>query len=342
MKKNCMAVVWTCAAALVVCLAVRVYQIVGCTDMTSGFLYHDNGFFGSWGYYAALVLTAAALAVFAFAAEKRGAAAELSEVVDARAAVLGFAMLITGVCAVYDGVTELNAFTPSKLIIVVDFALGAAVTAAAFVTLYKKEFTPALGFSYSTGAVYFMLRGVSVFLERMAITTVPEYLIECLSDIMLAAFFMLAAKYLSGNEAKHTRSALFIVGGVSAVLTLSGGLAIITAHLTAPSEVAARITASRYAAEFFRQEAHGRDAYMLTYMPWVNIAAGLFAAAFVVVLALKAPKAAQTLEQRANEPQLAETSEAEQPAESADATPQEVTPEAADAPEEQASQDDSE
>lgn len=309
MKKNCMAAVWTGAAALVVCLAVRVYQIVGCTDMTSGFLYHDNGFFGSWGYYAALVLTAAALAVCAFLGEKRGNAAELSDVVDARAAVLGFTMLLTGVCAIYDGVTELSAFTPSKLIVVIDFALGAAISAAAFVTLYKKEFTPALGFSYCTGAVYFMLRGVTVFLERMAITTVPEYLLECLSDIMLSAVFMLAAKYLSGNEAKRTRSALFIWGGTTAVLTLSEGLGIIIAHLTAPAEVAARITMSRYAAEFFRQEAHGRDAYMLTYMPWVNIAAGLFAAALVVVLALKAPKAARASEQPADDETLPEVAD---------------------------------
>lgn len=336
MKKNCMAAVWAGAAALVVCLAVRVYQIVGCTDMTSGFLYHDNGFFGSWGYYTALVLTAAALAVCAFLGEKRGNAAELSDVVDARAAVLGFTMLLTGVCAIYDGVTELSAFTPSKLIIVIDFALGAAISAAAFVTLYKKEFTPALGFSYCTGAVYFMLRGVTVFLERMAITTVPEYLLECLSDIMLSAVFMLAAKYLSGNEAKHTRSALFVWGGTTAVLTLSEGLGIIIAHLTAPAEVAARITMSRYAAEFFRQEAHGRDAYMLTYMPWVNIAAGLFAAALVVVLALKAPKAAQASELPVVDEQFPETADVP-PAEA-----QEAPAEAAEAPDAQEPEDSAE
>lgn len=336
MKKNCMAAVWAGAAALVVCLAVRVYQIVGCTDMTSGFLYHDNGFFGSWGYYTALVLTAAALAVCAFLGEKRGNAAELSDVVDARAAVLGFTMLLTGVCAIYDGVTELSAFTPSKLIIVIDFALGAAISAAAFVTLYKKEFTPALGFSYCTGAVYFMLRGVTVFLERMAITTVPEYLLECLSDIMLSAVFMLAAKYLSGNEAKRTRSALFVWGGTTAVLTLSEGLGIIIAHLTAPAEVAARITMSRYAAEFFRQEAHGRDAYMLTYMPWVNIAAGLFAAALVVVLALKAPKAAQASELPVVDEQFPETADVP-PAEA-----QEAPAEAAEAPDAQEPEDSAE
>ena len=322
MKKNYIAAVLTGAAALVVCLALRVYQIIGCTDMTSGFLYHDNGFLGSWGYYAALVLTAAALAVFAFMGEKRGKVAELSDVVDARAAVLGFGALLTGVCAIYDGVTELNALAPSKLIFVVDFALGAAISVAAFVTLYKKEFSPALGFSYSTGALYFMLRGVFVFLERMAITTIPEYLLECLSDIMLSALFMLAAKYLSGNEAKRTRSALLIWGGTTAVLTLSEGLGIIIAHLTAPAEVAARITMSRYAAEFFRQEAHGRDAYMLTYLPWVNIAAGLFAAALVVVLALEAPKAAQTAqpaEQLPEAPAEQTADPEEAPAEAAEA-----------------------
>lgn len=298
MKKNCFAAVWAGAAALVVCLALRVYQIVGCTDMTSGFLYHDSGF-GGWGYYLALALAAAALVACGFMAEKHGKP-ESWDIVDARAAVLGFGLLLTGICALYDGITELSAFTPSKLIAGVDFVFGAAMTASAFVTLYKKEFRPGLGFSYCTGALYFMMRGVGVFLERMAIATVPEYLIECLSDILLGAFFMLAAKFLSGNGAKHTACAITVFGGASAVLSLSGGLGIILAQLTAPAEIAARITASRWTAEFFRQEAHGRDAYMMTYLPWVNIAAGLLAAAFVVVLALKRREAVPTEEACAN------------------------------------------
>lgn len=317
MKKNGVLTVGAAAAALVACLAARVYQIVGCTDMTSGFLYHDNGFFGSWGYYLLLAVAALLLAASVIFEEKRNAEKPASEdLVDARAAVIGFGMLLTGVCAAYNGVVELKAFTPSVFSAGVDFVFGAAMTVTAFVTLYKKEFKAGLGFSYCTGAVYFMFRGVFVFLERMAITTVPEYLVECISDILLSAFFMLLAKYLSGNEKKRTRGTLVCVGALAGVTALSEGLGIILAQACAPAEIAERITSSRYTAEFFRQQAQGRNAYMMTYLPWVNVAAGLLAiaAAVVIITAKKLPQQETVLEQ--NETQETALEQATQSAES--------------------------
>lgn len=53
------------------------------------------------------------------------------------------------------------------------------------------------------GAVYYTLRGIGVFLERMAVTTRPEYLINCMTDIVAAVLFMQMAKLLSGNEGKR-------------------------------------------------------------------------------------------------------------------------------------------
>lgn len=298
MKKNGVLMSAASALILVICFAVRVYQIVGCTDMTSGFLHHDSGFFGLWGYYLLLIVAAVGLAVCAVFEEKGSAdKPNANDIVDARAAVIGFGMLLTGVCAVYNGVLELDAFTPMAFAAGADFLLGAIMTASAFITLYKKEFKPALGFSYCTGAIYFMLRGVFVFLEHMAITTVPEYLVECLSDIMLSLFFMLLAKYLSANGKKHTRASVVCVGSLAGVLTLSEGLGIIVAKLVAPAEIAERITSSQYTAEFFRQQAQGHNAYMMTYFPWVNLAAGVFAlaAALAIVTAKKLPQKAEAL-----------------------------------------------
>lgn len=338
MKKNGVLTSTAAAIMLIVCLAARVYQIVGCTDMTSGFLYHDNGFFGAWGYYALLVLAGALIVICVLIEERRSEQRPSAcDIVDARAAVIGFGMLLTGVCAAYNGVLELNAFTPLAFAAGVDFVFGAAMVVAAFVTLYKKEFKPGLGFSYCAGAVYFMFRGVFVFLDHMAIVTVPEYLTECLSDILLSLFFMLLAKYLSGNEKKRTRGSVVCVGTAAGVLTLSEGFAIILAKLTAPAEIAARITDSRYAAEFFKQQQYGIKAYMMTFLPWVNIAAGLFAlaAAVVIITAKVIPHRAEEKSEECGEPQDGNFSEnAEQESDSTDIAPQENELQDGEAPQE--------
>jgi hypothetical protein len=153
--------------------------------------------------------------------------------------------------------------------------------------LYQKEFPPALGFSYTVGGAYFTVRGVAVFLNRMVIASVPEYLIEALTAILAAIFFMLLAKLLSGNEAKNTVKCAVAFGITTAVITLSNALAVIVAGFAAPYEVSSRITSSSYTAELYYQANGGKDAYMMTYSPWVNVAVGIFAAAAVIVLLMK-------------------------------------------------------
>lgn len=280
------------AASFAVCLAVRMWQICAGTDMNTGFLYKDNGPLLDWGYYALIALTfAAALAAAFLDAKKCSSAEELPQTtVDGRAAVLGFGMLLTGVCAVYEGVREIHAVSPSMFVITTDFICGAAMAAVAFVTLYKKEFTPGLGFSYFIGGAYFTLRGIAVFLTRMAIVTVPEYLIEALCVIGGAVFFMLLSKLLSGNGRKHTLKWATAFGAATSVLTLSSGLATIILSFAAPEGISDRITQSSYTAEFFFQQCAGIDGYLLTYTPWVNMAMGLFTAAALVVINLGAKR----------------------------------------------------
>ena len=57
MKKNSRLSVWLMAGAFVLCFVTRLLQIVLGTDMTSGFLYHDNGFLLDWGYYGLILIT---------------------------------------------------------------------------------------------------------------------------------------------------------------------------------------------------------------------------------------------------------------------------------------------
>lgn len=299
MKKNSGIALWVMAGGTLLALIMRVYQIIVCTDMNTGFLYHDNNFFEDYGFYIIAVLAMAGAVVGAVLDGKRALGSfSPADVVDGRAAVLGFAMLLMGLCAAYEGYTELSAISPSGFLIFVDFAFGAAMAVIAFVTLYKKEFSAGLGFSYCAAALYFTLRGVNVFLSRMVITAVPEYLIECICVIGGAVFFMLFARLFSGNEQKNTKTALCAWGVPVAVMTLGSSLATIISGFIAPEETASRITGSSYTAEIFYQMNGGRNAYMLVYTPWVNVAMGLFIVAALIIMFLpKKQEAAAAVEE---------------------------------------------
>lgn len=286
MKKNSRLSVWLMAGAFVLCLVSRLFQIILGTDMTSGFLYHDNGFLLEWGYCALMIVTFVLAIIFAVVDGKKGdfATAPVSDISDWRAAAIGFGLLLTGMCAVYEGITERHAIAPLKLLIYVDFIAGALMVALAFITLYKKEFTPALGFGYVVPGAYFMLRGVCIFMKRMVVAAVPEYLIETLTVLIGSLFFMQLSKLLSGNEKKLTRITVSGYGVTAAVLTLSSALATIIASFAAPAEISSRITASAYTAELYYQAGMGEDAYFMVYTPWVNVAMGVTAVIAVVVL----------------------------------------------------------
>lgn len=287
--KNSKISLWVLVAGFVICLIGRIYQIVGCTDMTSGFLYFEDGIAAKLVYYLPLVLVLAGAVAAAILDRKSGtlASADVSDMVDGKAAVIGFGMLITGICAVYSGLEKMDATYCIPLSMYIDFIFGAGMVVVAFITLYKKEFSAGLGFSYVVGSVYFMFRGIMVFLERMVIATVPEYLIDTLIAIFAACFFMLFTKLFSGNGQKNTRAALCVVGTCTAVLSLSSAIATIAAKFIAPEEISSRIAYTRAAADFYYQSRGGKDAYMLTFTPWVNVAVGLIAAATVIVLLCK-------------------------------------------------------
>lgn len=272
-------------ASVVICFIARLFQIVVGTDMTAGYLYSDNNFFINYGYYALIAVFFAAFVVTMVFDEKRGVGtADVQTFTDTKAAVIGFAMLLIGLCACYEGLEDINSLTPSTFTILTDFLFGAAIIAVAFVTLYKKEYSPGLGFSYCVGGVFCAARGVDFFTDKMAIVTIPEYLIEALGIIFSGVFFMLLSKLLSGNEQKLTRVSMFCAGGLSAITNVSSALATAAAYFFAPEEISSRITISPTAAEINYQTHMGIDAYLLSFTPWVNLAMG--AAAIAIIIAL--------------------------------------------------------
>ena len=131
-----------------------------------------------------------------------------------------------------------------------------------------------------------------MFLDRMAVETVPEYLIELIGIVGAAVFFMQLAQLLTGNEGKNTRICLIAVGAATCVMTVSSALAVIATDIAAPAEIAQRITSSSYEKELFYQSVMGNSGYMMCYVPWVQLAAAV--TILCIMIAVCGGKAAGT------------------------------------------------
>lgn len=276
MSKNNNLTIAIMEAGLILCLAARIFTIITATDMETGFLYHGSEILHNLLFYGICGAVMVGCAITA-----RGSVGY--EFRDGKAVVIGAAMLIMSACACYEGISEFSAYSPSVFLTAADLAGAALMLALALATLSAKKFGPALCFCYTLTGVYFVVRGIYTFINRMAITTVPEYFLDTLSVIFGAFFFAVLGKTLSGNTGKSERAAFCFWGAGTAVLSLSSSLGVIISKLAAPAEISSRITASSYEAEFFNQEiALGNNGYMMSFMPIVNTALGVFAAAAVI------------------------------------------------------------
>lgn len=288
MKKNGRITLAVFAAGIILSTLVRIYVIVAHTDMLTGFLYHGEELLCN-GLYYGIVLAAMIASIFTARADdnsldvKRTAA----DISGTRAVVIGFATLLAGVCSAYEGIKEIHAVSPMLFLMITDFLFALMMMIIAFMTLYKKSFTSGLGYSYSLIGIACLCRGIYCFRNRMAIVTVPEYLIECLSLIGMAVFFVLLGGFLSGNETKHTRKALCFWGTGSAALVFSSAIGTLIASVAAPEEIRRRIVYSSYAAESFRQSSMGVDAYKMVIVPWTNVFLGLIAAVSLFAMFMK-------------------------------------------------------
>ena len=323
MRKNTKVALIITIIGIVLCAVVRFYMITVCTDMNTGFLYHDSNIVINiifYVLYAAFVVGTVLAAVHTQkmfsnetgesentneraasdleAASAMGAAPALEAAFALEAAsaleensakktiIIGFASLLLAICAFFDGITTQRLIIKSSFIIFADWAFALYIGILAFVTLYKKRFTPGLGFAYSFMGVFFLLRGIGDFMQRMVINAVPEYLIECMIEICGSIFFVMFAKFFSGNASKRTKSALFFWSSAAAILPLSSGAAVLGAKLFAPVEIRERITFSRLAAQSFYQNSRGINPYMMCFPSLVNIALGIFALIVIIVLVL--------------------------------------------------------
>lgn len=285
MKRNSKITLWVMALGVILSTAARVFAISAHTDMNTGFLYHGDELLCNILYFGVIVIASAA-SIFTVWRDENNGARELAaaNIPASGSVVMGFLTALAGAFAVYEGIAELHAVTPNRFLMFADFIFGAVLLVIAFVTLVKQKFTPGVGYSYSLIGVYCICRGIYCFMNRMAITTVPEYLIEAMSIIGMSVFFVLLGRYLSGNETAKTRKALGFWGTAAVALTLSNAFGTIIAKFFASPEIRARIVYTSYAAESFRQAQKGVNAYAMVFTPWAELFLGALVAVGVAVL----------------------------------------------------------
>ncbi|MDE7228868.1 MAG: hypothetical protein K2N56_00175 [Oscillospiraceae bacterium] len=270
------------AAGIVLGTAARVFA-VSRTDMKTGLLLPDTAFVCNWLYYGIILLAAVGAVISSHIDTKRGACGTVEIKPSAGVCIaVGFGLIAAALCACYDGIDEMDAFTPTGFIILVDFIAAAALCIIALCTLYSKRFSPGLGFVYILGGGYYVCRGIYCFMIRMAIVTIPEYLIDCLTTICGAVFFVMFARLFSGNGGKLTAKAFFAWGTMTCVISFSSFLGAAVSKLL--PEVSKRIVFSANQAEFYFQSLRGIDAYHMAFPPLPNLAVGVFAAVSMIAV----------------------------------------------------------
>lgn len=243
---------------------------------STGFLFHGDELLWN-GLYYGLIIIAAVAAIITAAVDSKGETEPLTGagLGKGRTITIGLLIMTAAVFATYEGMGEMRAFSPTAFLIIADCAFAVILAITAFVTLSNKRFTPVIGYLYSLIGAYCICRGIYCFMSRMAISTVPEYVIQSLSLITMAIYFVMLARFLSGNSGKHTRKAMGFWGVGAVSLTFSSAIGAVIAKLAAPADIKACIVFTSNAAENYRQARAGADAYNLVITPGVEMVLAL-------------------------------------------------------------------
>ncbi len=286
---------------IVLCAVARLFMISR-TDMKLGSISHDYEIVCNAVYYGVMAAAAVAAAIFArspvsspeIKQEENGEedAPKIIPklIISGKGAVaVGFGLLAVGLGAGYDAVLTENNGLVFTIFKIAGLAFAVMFIICAFTALYKKEINPGLGFACSFGGVYFVMRGVFCFMNRMVVAAIPEYLIEVLCSVLGAVFFVMVGQVFTGNEGKLTRKALCAWGVGASALSLSALIGTAAAKLFLGSEISERIVLTSVEADRYFQSVQGVDGYKLAFPAFANIGLGIFAVIVVLVVSL-APK----------------------------------------------------
>lgn len=251
---------------------------------STGFLFHGDELLWNSLYYGIIAIAAIASIITAIIDGKSESEPLTgSGIGKGRTILIGLLTMTAAFFAAHEGTAEMQTLTPTVFLIITDFVFAVIMAVTAFLTLSKKRFTPVVGYLYSLIGAFCICRGIYYFMSRMAISSVPEYVIQSLSLITTSVYFVMLARFLSGNSGKHTRKALSFWGVGAASLTFSSAIGAILAKLIGPEDIGACIVYTSAVAENIRQDRAGADAYRLVIAPWVELVLALVVAVTLII-----------------------------------------------------------
>lgn len=288
-------------AGIVLCAAARLFMISQ-TDMALGSINHGYEIVCNALYYGVMLAAAVAAAIFAaspaISPEKNRPENRESNpdkdtppvipklIISGKgAAAVGFGLLAVGLGAGYDAVLIENNGLVFTIFKIAGFVFAVMFIVCAFAALSKKEIKPGLGFACSLGGIYFVMRGVFCFMNRMVVAAVPEYLTEVLCSVLGGVLFVITGLVFTGNEGKCTRKMLCAWGVGSAALSLSALIGTAAAKLFL-SGISERIVLTSVEADRYFQLVEGADGYKMAFPAFANIGLGIFAVIMVLTVCI--------------------------------------------------------
>jgi len=256
--------------------------------MRIGSIVHGSEILCSALYFGVLA-AAAVTAIIAVSSKREGdddATPTRLDVSGGGAVAMGFGLLAVGLGAAYDAIMSVKTGPASAAFMVVSFVFAAVFVVFGFTTLYKKEISPGLGFAYSFGGIFFVLRGIFCFMNHMVVAAVPEYLIDVLCSVFGGLLFAMAGKLFSGNEGRMTRKMFCAWSVGAAVLTVSALLGTAAAKLFLGGEISQCIVLTSAEAAEYYEMVKGVDGYRLAFPAFANIGLGVFAVTAVLAVCL--------------------------------------------------------
>ncbi len=281
MPKKCLVTPIVMVIAVVLCAAARVFAISK-TDMQYGSINHDYVVVCNALFYGVLVGAVVIGTVFGCYPKKGEENTALKGMSKKSVSAVGFAMLAAAVGIAYDTVFSAKSPYASAVFMIISYAFAAMFVVLGFVTLYKKAFSPGLGFAYSFGGLFYVVRGIFFFRDHMVVSAIPEYAIEGLTSVLGGLFFVAVGRLLSGNGGKSTGKMVNIWGISSAVLTLSAFIGAAVSKLLLSEEISQRIVFTSAQAQRNFQAAHGTDGYWLAFPSLAAVGLGIVTAVTVI------------------------------------------------------------
>lgn len=224
---------------VIVCIIFRMTQYAFVIDLHTGFFKSNAGFhrysltsclFLSFIIFLSLALLDKRKKSKAFTINKDQLSPKLLK-------AFGFLLILSAVTIVIKIPEVINAGKKEYLLLFFMLFGIVILSSAGFYILTKRAVNGVSALLFAGIAVYVVLRTAMLFLNRMAVLSVPQYVLEILSRLSLVFFLLSLARMMLDSEKKFTRLTAIVMGLFSATMIFTTELGAFFAAFIADESV---------------------------------------------------------------------------------------------------------